>query len=195
MTAESRTPSGQTEYEIGHFIDGRTVAGSTGRWGDVALPATGEIQARVAFASPEEVDQAVDAAQRAFGEWSRVPVTHSRGHSVQGTRAPARASRRAGYVAGPRAWQGVGRCAGRALAWLRGRRLRLRDSSPAQGRVLRAGGGGDRLVVRAPTVGCRGRDHTLQLPGDAAALDSADRHRVRQHLCPQAFREGSLRAV
>ena len=79
MRAESRNPRGQAEYEIGHFIDGRPVAGSTGRWGDVALPATGEIQARVAFASAEEVDQAVDAAQRAFGEWSRVPVTHRAG--------------------------------------------------------------------------------------------------------------------
>ena len=74
MTVESQTAEVQAGYEIGHFIDGRVVAGGSGRWGEVAQPATGEIQARVAFASTEEVNRAVDAAQRAFATWSRVPV-------------------------------------------------------------------------------------------------------------------------
>ena len=74
MTVESRSVEDQTPYEIGHFIAGATIAGSSGRWGDVAQPATGEIQARVAFASNEEVDQAVDAGERAFGEWSSLTV-------------------------------------------------------------------------------------------------------------------------
>jgi acyl-CoA reductase-like NAD-dependent aldehyde dehydrogenase len=65
---------GPTHYEIGHFIDGATIAGTADRWGDVAQPATGENQARVAFASTEEVDQAVDAGERAFGEWSSLTV-------------------------------------------------------------------------------------------------------------------------
>ena len=79
MTVESRNTDSQTAYEVGHFIDGRSVAGGTGRRGDVALPSTGEIQGRVAFASAEVVDQAVDAAERAFGEWSRVPVAQRAG--------------------------------------------------------------------------------------------------------------------
>ena len=79
MTVESRTLDGQTAYEVGHFIDGRSVAGSTGRRGDVALPSTGEIQGRVAFASAAVVDQAVDAAERAFVEWSQVPVAQRAG--------------------------------------------------------------------------------------------------------------------
>ena len=79
MTVESRTLDGQTAYEVGHFIDGRSVAGSTGRRGDIALPSTGEIQGRVAFASAAVVDQAVDAAERAFGEWSQVPVAQRAG--------------------------------------------------------------------------------------------------------------------
>jgi acyl-CoA reductase-like NAD-dependent aldehyde dehydrogenase len=61
---------GPAQYEIGHFIDGATIAGTADRWGDVAQPATGENQERVAFASTEEVDQAIDAGERAFGEWS-----------------------------------------------------------------------------------------------------------------------------
>ncbi|MCP3956652.1 MAG: aldehyde dehydrogenase family protein, partial [bacterium] len=63
-----------TAYHVGHFIDGQVVAGDSGRWGEVAQPATGEIQARVAFASAEEVDQAACAARRAFEDWSQVSV-------------------------------------------------------------------------------------------------------------------------
>ena len=42
--------------EIGHFINGRPVAGESGRFGDVFNPATGELSARVALASAAEVD-------------------------------------------------------------------------------------------------------------------------------------------
>jgi malonate-semialdehyde dehydrogenase (acetylating)/methylmalonate-semialdehyde dehydrogenase len=64
------------KYEVGHFIDGEVTAGESGRWGEIAQPATGEIQARVAFASADEVDRAVASASRAFEEWSNVPVVH-----------------------------------------------------------------------------------------------------------------------
>ncbi len=74
MTLAPRPVEGPTTYNIGHFIDGKAIAGDSGRWGEVVQPATGEIQARVAFASTEEVDRAVDAAQRAFEDWSKVPV-------------------------------------------------------------------------------------------------------------------------
>lgn len=59
--------------EIGHFIDGRRVGGKSGRSGEVFNPASGEISARVAFASPAEVDVAVQSARRAFPDWSRTP--------------------------------------------------------------------------------------------------------------------------
>ena len=37
--------------EIGHFIGGKEVKGASGRHGDVFNPNTGEVQAKVAFAS------------------------------------------------------------------------------------------------------------------------------------------------
>jgi hypothetical protein len=40
-----------TMKEIGHWIDGKLVAGTSGRFADVMNPATGEVQARVALAS------------------------------------------------------------------------------------------------------------------------------------------------
>jgi malonate-semialdehyde dehydrogenase (acetylating)/methylmalonate-semialdehyde dehydrogenase len=58
--------------ELTHFIGGRQVRGASGRFGDVFNPATGEVQARVPFASRAELRSAVEAAKKAFPEWSRV---------------------------------------------------------------------------------------------------------------------------
>ncbi len=55
--------------QVNHWIGGRRVSFESGRSGLVWNPATGEVQARVDFASAEEVDQTVGLAQRAFPEW------------------------------------------------------------------------------------------------------------------------------
>ena len=59
--------------EIHHWINGQTSVGSSGRFGDVYNPATGEPQARVALATSAEVDTAVAAAAAAFPEWAAQP--------------------------------------------------------------------------------------------------------------------------
>src|SRR6185295_4895375 len=59
--------------EVHHYIDGKSDAGASGRWGDVFNPATGEKSRRVAFASPAEVDRAVKAAAAAFPGWAATP--------------------------------------------------------------------------------------------------------------------------
>src|SRR6185437_10525553 len=58
---------------VNHFIAGKIVAGSSGRFGDVFNPATGERTRRVALADPGEVDAAVKAAAAAFPAWSATP--------------------------------------------------------------------------------------------------------------------------
>ncbi|OHC44433.1 MAG: methylmalonate-semialdehyde dehydrogenase (acylating) [Rhodobacteraceae bacterium GWE1_64_9] len=55
--------------DIGHWINGKRVAGTSGRFSDVYNPATGEIQARVALASPEELDHAIAEAAKAQLGW------------------------------------------------------------------------------------------------------------------------------
>jgi malonate-semialdehyde dehydrogenase (acetylating)/methylmalonate-semialdehyde dehydrogenase len=54
---------------VSHWIGGKLVASDSGRSGVVWNPATGEAQAKVDFASPAEVDLAVETAQQAFVEW------------------------------------------------------------------------------------------------------------------------------
>jgi malonate-semialdehyde dehydrogenase (acetylating)/methylmalonate-semialdehyde dehydrogenase len=56
--------------ELSHFIDGKRVPGSSGRFADVFNPATGEVQARVPLASAAELDAAVRGAQRAQPRWA-----------------------------------------------------------------------------------------------------------------------------
>ena len=54
--------------QIGHWIDGKEVAGS-GRAIDVFNPATGEVQAQVAVASKDEMDAAIASAAAAQPAW------------------------------------------------------------------------------------------------------------------------------
>src|SRR5437764_1049257 len=56
--------------EYGHFIGGRRVKGTSGREGDVFQPMTGEVRARVAFASKAEVAAAVEDAKAAQPTWA-----------------------------------------------------------------------------------------------------------------------------
>jgi malonate-semialdehyde dehydrogenase (acetylating)/methylmalonate-semialdehyde dehydrogenase len=55
---------------IGHFIGGREVAGTSGRFADVFEPMTGDVQAKVALASKAELRAAVENASAAQGEWA-----------------------------------------------------------------------------------------------------------------------------
>ena len=55
--------------QIGHWINGAHVAGTSGRTADVFNPATGEVQAQVALASQEEMDRAIASAAEAQIAW------------------------------------------------------------------------------------------------------------------------------
>jgi malonate-semialdehyde dehydrogenase (acetylating)/methylmalonate-semialdehyde dehydrogenase len=52
-----------------HFIGGKHIDPRGDRRGDIYNPATGEVQRQVAFATIDEIDQAVDTAKAASHEW------------------------------------------------------------------------------------------------------------------------------
>src|SRR3981081_849563 len=56
--------------EIGHFMGGKTVAGSSGRSGDVFAPNTGEVQAKVACANKADMEHAIANAEAAQPAWA-----------------------------------------------------------------------------------------------------------------------------
>ncbi|MEX1156517.1 MAG: aldehyde dehydrogenase family protein, partial [Chloroflexota bacterium] len=67
------TPTGTDR--VHHWINGRHVAGTSGRSGPVYNPATGEVAREVDFASVEEVDAAVAAAKAAFPAWRATSIS------------------------------------------------------------------------------------------------------------------------
>ena len=54
--------------DLSHFIDGKRVPRSSGRFADVYNPATGEVQAKVPLASKAEVESAIADALSVSGE-------------------------------------------------------------------------------------------------------------------------------
>ena len=59
--------------EIGHYVDGRRTAGTSGRRQPVFNPATGAIARHVTLASAAEVDAAVASAKAAAPAWADTP--------------------------------------------------------------------------------------------------------------------------
>ncbi len=59
---------------ISHWIDGKQHERAAERHGDVFNPATGEVQAKVAFATPAVVDEAVESAWKASQTWRSVSI-------------------------------------------------------------------------------------------------------------------------
>ena len=56
--------------DIGHWINGKLVPGTSGRFTEVFNPATGEVQARVALATVAELNAAVEDAAKAQVKWA-----------------------------------------------------------------------------------------------------------------------------
>ena len=64
---------------IEHFIDGKTLKGSSKRTAKVFNPATGEVSSNVNLASSADLNKAVEAAKKAFPSWSqKTPLFRAR---------------------------------------------------------------------------------------------------------------------
>ena len=69
--------------EIGHFIGGKPVAGTSGKFGDVFNPAAGEVTGRVALADAAEVEQGRRRRRRRLAGLGRHPAAAPRPRHVQ----------------------------------------------------------------------------------------------------------------
>jgi malonate-semialdehyde dehydrogenase (acetylating)/methylmalonate-semialdehyde dehydrogenase len=58
--------------ELGHFIGGKRIAGTSGRFADIFNPATGKAEKTVALASKAEVRTAIENAKAAQPAWAAV---------------------------------------------------------------------------------------------------------------------------
>src|SRR5215210_6236451 len=62
-----------TRTKLQNFIDGELVDAAEGATEEVTNPANGEVIAEMPLSTEEDVNRAVAAAKRAFGEWSATP--------------------------------------------------------------------------------------------------------------------------
>jgi malonate-semialdehyde dehydrogenase (acetylating)/methylmalonate-semialdehyde dehydrogenase len=70
LVAPSASP---VPFQLGHFVAGREVPGTSGRSGKVYDPATGAVRGDVAFASAAETQAAIAAAEAALPGWAATP--------------------------------------------------------------------------------------------------------------------------
>ncbi len=63
----------QAAQTVPLWIDGNPAPASSGRAGEITNPATGRVTKQVPFANVADIDQAVQAAQRAFPAWRDAP--------------------------------------------------------------------------------------------------------------------------
>src|SRR5581483_6717606 len=64
----------ETAPIVPNLIGGKWSKPSVGVYGDVYNPSTGEVIGRAPFCGAKEVDDAVNAAEKAFKTWSNTPV-------------------------------------------------------------------------------------------------------------------------
>ena len=63
----------KVKITLNHFVGGKQIAGTSGRFGDVYNPALGEVVKQVPLASAEEIQSAVENAANAFPAWAETP--------------------------------------------------------------------------------------------------------------------------
>ena len=178
--------------EIGHFIGGKHVAGTSGKFGDVFNPASGEVTAQGRHGRRLRGRQGRRRRQRRLAGLGQHPAAAPRPRHVQaegtaGARPPGDVGH---HHRGAR--QGPVGCRRRGAARAGGRRIRLRHPASAEGRIHRPGRHRHRRLVDPPAAGRRRRHHAVQLPDHGAAVDDPGGARLRQLLHPEAVGEGSV---
>ena len=172
--------------QIGHFIGGKEVAGSSGRAGDVFNPNTGEVQAKVAFAKQFR-GRACDRQRRGRAAGlGRDQSAAARAGALQVPGARAEGIRQPRQAPLLRARQDHRRLQGRHPARARSGGVRLRHPAPDEGRVQRERRARHRPVLDPPAARRRRRHHAVQFPGHDPDVEIRPRARLRQRLHPQA---------
>ena len=64
-----------SELVLQNYINGKWVDSASGKFRDVPDPATAEILAKVPVSTTAELDEAVQAAHKAFQDWRKTPFT------------------------------------------------------------------------------------------------------------------------
>ena len=184
-----------TEREqVNHWINGARVAGTSGRSGPVYNPATGEVarQRRLRIGR---------GGRRGGGSGARKPSPTWRATSISKRTEIMFRIRNLVEQHREEIAAHLTREHGKVRTDALGEVARgLENIEFATGipHLLKGGFSeqvehGHRRLPDPPAAGRGGRHHAVQLPGHGADVDVRQRHRLREHVHPQAQREGPVR--
>ena len=181
--------------EIGHFIGGKHVAGTSGRSQRCAA-AHGRRGARPRWRSPRRLKcgAAVENAKAAQPAWAATNPQRRARVMMKFRGAVQPRMRQARRTALPRTRQDHSRRQGRHPARPRSGRILHRRAAYAERRVHRRRRPRHRPLFNAPAAGCGRRHHPVQLSGHDSAVEDGAGARLRQCLHPEAFRARPRRA-
>ena len=196
MTEVVTAPSGRESSElgqIGHWIGGARVAGTSGRVRPGLQPGHRRADEGGRVRLRRGGRRGCRGGRRGVPRLARDVAVEAHGDLLPHPRARPRPQGRDRAHPHRRARQGaLGRDGGGA-ARPRGDRVRVRHPDAHEGRLLRAGGDRDRRLLHPPAARRRRRHHAVQLPRDGAHVDVGAGYRLRQRVRAQAVREGSFR--
>ena len=156
---------------VGHWIDGRIVAGEGPRRAPVYNPALGVPVREVLLADRAQVDAAVQSAQRAQPAWGRVTALQRARVLFRFKELLLQNSPALARTLSEEHGKTTRRRRGRADARHGSGRVRLRRAATAQGRIQRERRHRRRQLRRAPAAGRGRRHHAVQFPGHGADVD------------------------
>ena len=180
--------------QIGHFAAGKRVEGRSGRFADVYAPHTGEVQARVALASADEVAEIVANAKAAQPAWAAQNPQKRARVMMKFLEVVAKEMKPLAGAAVVRARKNVGGQPGRHSARAGSGRVRHRRAASHEGRVHGLRRPRHRHVFDAPAAGRGGGHHAVQLSRHDPAVEGSARHRLRQRVRAEAVRARPQRA-
>ena len=168
--------------ELYHFIGGKKVKGTSGRFADVYWPMTGEVAAKVPLASKSELRAAVENAKAAQPAWAATNPQRRARVIMKFIELVAKNNDALGPDARPRARQDRTGRQGRHPARHRGDGSVPGRRPHAEGRVHRRRRPRHRHLFDAPAARRRCRHHAVQLPGHDSDVEVRPRARLRQRL-------------
>ncbi len=180
--------------EIGHFIGGKEVKGTSGRFGDVFNPNTGEVQAKVALAAKSEVEAAIANAEAAFPGWAATNPQRRARVMFKFLQLIQDEYDDLARLLSSEHGKTFRRCQRRYPARPGSGRIRLRHPASAEGRIFGWRRSGHRPLFDAPAARRRRRHHAVQFPGHDPAVEMRAGNRLRQCLHPQAVGARSVGA-
>ena len=180
--------------QIGHFIGGKEVAGTSGRTGDVFNPNTGEVQAKVAFAKRRRSSMRSRTRRRRSPAWAATNPQRRARVLFKFLELVQKEFDSLAMLLSSEHGKTIADCKGDIQRGLEVVEFACGIPHLHEGRIHRKRRPRHRPVFDPPAAGRGRRHHAVQFPGHDPDVEVRPGARLRQRLHPQAVRTRSVGA-